>query len=85
MHWSLCGSYCKNWRKTMIYEQVDKLISYGITAGLIEENDRFYVRNRLLAILKLDSYDETGSICESIDELGQILSSIIDFAVEKGS
>ena len=68
----------------MIYQQINKMISYGINTGLIEENDKIYVRNRILALLKLDSYKETDSICENIDELGQILSSITDFAVEKG-
>ena len=68
----------------MIYQQINKMIYYGINTGLIEENDKIYVRNRLLALLKLDSYKETDSICENIDELGQILSSITDFAVEKG-
>ena len=68
----------------MIYQQINKMIYYGINTGLIEENDKINVRNRLLALLKLDSYKETDSICENIDELGQILSSITDFAVEKG-
>ena len=68
----------------MIYQQINKMIYYGINTGLIEENDKIYVRNRILALLKLDSYKETDSICENIDELGQILSSITDFAVEKG-
>ena len=67
-----------------IYKQIDRLISYGIMTGLTEDMDRTYVRNRLLALLKLVSYEETGSICESVDDLGQILTSITDFAVEKG-
>ena len=52
--------------------------------GLIEKSDKVYVRNRLLALLKLDSYEETVSFCEGVDELGGILNSITDFAVEKG-
>ncbi len=67
-----------------INEQIDKLISYGRMTGLIEDSDRIYVRNRILALLKLDSYEETRSLCKSIDELGQILDAITDFAVEKG-
>ena len=66
----------------MIYQQINKMIYYGINTGLIDENDKIYVRNRLLALLKLDSYKEADSICENIDELGQILCSITDFAVE---
>ena len=68
----------------MIYEQIDKLLSYGIITGLIKESDKIYVRNRILALLKLDSYEETGKKCNSIDELEEILSSITDFAVQNG-
>lgn len=67
-----------------INKEIDRLTSYGITTGLIEESDKVYVRNRLLAFLKLDSYEKTDSICESVDALGEILGSITDFAVEKG-
>lgn len=68
----------------MIYEAIDKLLSYGIITGLIEENDKVYVRNRILALLKLDSYEETGKKCNSIDELEEILNSITDYAVKNG-
>lgn len=68
----------------MINEQIDKLVSYGILTGLITENDSIYVRNRLLTKLGLDSYEETGAVCKSIDELDGILDAITDFAVSKG-
>ena len=68
----------------MIYEQIDRLLSYGIITGLIEESDNIYVRNRMLALLKLDSYKETGEKCDSIKELEEILDSITDYAVENG-
>lgn len=68
----------------MIYEAIDKLLSYGLITGLIEENDKIYARNRILALLKLDSYEETGKKCDGIDELEEILSSITDYAVENG-
>ena len=68
----------------MIYEQIDKLLSYGIMTGLIEESDKVYVCNRLLALLKLDCYYETGCVCHNAEELGEILSAITDYAVEKG-
>lgn len=68
----------------MIYENIDKLISYGVMTGLIEECDKMYVRNRLLTKLNLDSYEETGAECKSREELEHILNSITDFAVSKG-
>ena len=68
----------------MIYEEIDRLLSYGIITGLIEENDKIYAKNRILALLKLDSYEETGKKCDSINELAEILDSITDYAVQNG-
>ena len=68
----------------MIYEQIDRLLSYGIITRLIEESDEVYARNRILALLKLDSYEKTGKNCDSVDELEEILDSITDYAVENG-
>ena len=68
----------------MIYEQIDKLLSYAILTRLIEESDEIYARNRILALLKLDSYENTGKKCNNIAELEKILDSITDYAVENG-
>jgi len=68
----------------MIYEQIDKLLSYGIITRLIEENDEVYARNRILALMKLDSYEKTGKKCNSITELEEILESITDYAAQNG-
>ena len=66
----------------MIYKQIDKLVSYGLITGLIESEDTVYVRNRILSKLKLDSYEGTGEVCASVDELCEILDAITDYAVE---
>ena len=68
----------------MIYEQIDKLLSYGIITRLIEENDEVYARNRILALMKLDTYEKTGKKCNSITELEEILESITDYAAQNG-
>lgn len=68
----------------MINERIDKLISYGLTTRLIEENDIIYVRNKLLTRIGLDSYEATKEICETVNELYEILKEITDYAVEKG-
>ena len=68
----------------MIFEQIDKLISYGIMTGLIGETDKIYVRNRLLTKLGLDSYEETGAVCADITEIDSILDAITDYAAEQG-
>ena len=68
----------------MIYQNIDKLVSYGLLTGLIEETDKMYVRNRLLTKLKLDEYEETGAVCKDVSELDEILEGILDYAAEKG-
>ena len=68
----------------MIFEYVDKLVSYGILTNLIEEEDKIYVRNSLLTKLGLDSYEETGASCTSVDELDEILDKILEYAAQKG-
>ncbi len=68
----------------MIYEHIDKLLSYGIITRLIEESDEVYTRNRILALLKLDSYEKTGKKCNNINELEEILESITDYAAQNG-
>ena len=68
----------------MIFEYVDKLVSYGILTNLIEEEDKIYVRNSLLTKLGLDSYEETGAECKSIDELDGILDKLLEYAAQKG-
>ena len=68
----------------MIYEDIDRLVSYGIMTGLIADADRIYVRNRLLTKLGLDAYEGTGAECEAIEELDGILNNITDYAASKG-
>ncbi|MGN1115851.1 MAG: galactose-1-phosphate uridylyltransferase, partial [Candidatus Ornithomonoglobus sp.] len=68
----------------MIYKEIDRLVSYGILTGLIDESDSIYVRNRLLTKMGLDAYEETGAKCNTIEELDDILKNITDYAVSKG-
>ena len=68
----------------MINNNIDRLISYGLLTNLIEHSDVIYVRNKILTILGLDSYEETTEKCETIGELSEILKNITDYAVEVG-
>ncbi len=68
----------------MIFENIDKLVSYGIITGLIKEADRIYATNRLLTKLGIDSYEPTGAVCHDISELDEILDTIVDYAVSQG-
>ena len=67
----------------MIFTSIDKLVSYGIMTGLIKNEDKTYVTNRLLQKLGLDSYEPTGEVCHNESEFGDILGSIIDYAASK--
>ena len=66
-----------------INEQIEKLIAYGLQMGLIDDMDRYYVINKMLAILNLDSF-ENVNIDEkrSIDYL-EVLDNIIQYASDK--
>ncbi len=68
----------------MINEQIDKLVSYGILTGLIQEADKVYVRNRILTKLGMDAYEETNAVCNAVEELDDILEKITDYAAEQG-
>lgn len=66
-----------------VYDSINKLVSYGLSCGLIGESDKIFATNRILEILKLDEYvaPEIDSECESLE---QTLAKLLDFAVEKG-
>ena len=40
-------------------ELISELVGYGIEKGLVEEDDKIYVINRLLELFRLDSYTQT--------------------------
>jgi UDPglucose--hexose-1-phosphate uridylyltransferase len=68
-----------------IYEEIEKLIQYGIKQGLLHPEDAIYARNRILATLKLEEWksveiqaDEIGASCASI------LENILDWAYDNG-
>ena len=74
----------------MIYERIRELVVYGLTTGLIEEDDVDDTVNRLLESLRLDDYQ--GQVVNEIelqttnDELNleEILKDMTDFAFEQG-
>lgn len=68
----------------MIYNTIDRLIAYGIKKGLLQKEDISYTRNKLLYTLELSDYEGKGEIGECSEELSDILSDILKFAMEKG-
>ncbi len=67
----------------MIYRQIAELVEYGVQKGFYQQQDRVYVTNKLLDILRLDEYKAPESISEDFD-LEATLKEMLDFAVEKG-
>ena len=71
-----------------VFESIDSLVGYGLSTGLIEEDDIVYARNRILEVLKLDSYESKDAACSvpavKTEELEQILKSLLDYAAASG-
>ena len=67
----------------MIDNSIEKLVDYALRAGLIEEEDRVWAENSLLAALGLESFERPART-EGSEEFESILAELIAFAVEHG-
>ncbi len=69
----------------MIEAAVGNLLDYGVKQGLIADDDRAYVRNRIIEVLRIDEYDlaaETSHCGEApVDEL---LAPLLDYGAGRG-
>ena len=63
---------------------IDSLIAYGLEKHLLEQEDRVYVRNRLLKLFLEDDYTGHAEDEPLETELETILKGLLDLAVEKG-
>ena len=61
---------------------IDSLVSYAMNRGLAEPVDHQVLTNRLLDILRKDDYEPSDE--PQSEDLEEILSGILDYAVEKG-
>ena len=61
---------------------IDSLVSYAMNAGLAEPVDHMVLTNRLLDILRLDSYEPSQE--PQTEDLEEILAGLLDYACEKG-
>ena len=70
-----------------IQHEINRLASYGLKAGLIEKDDLIFVKNQLFLLLNLDGFDDDRELSDlppvEISDLEDILSKILDYAVEK--
>ena len=66
----------------MTEQAIADLLGYALRVGLIEDCDRVWAANRLLEALKLDNWEEPGTVQNR--PLEDILKDILDWAVENG-
>ncbi|TCN16404.1 UDPglucose--hexose-1-phosphate uridylyltransferase [Bacillus sp. BK006] len=67
-----------------IFEQIERLIQYGLYKKLITSWDVDVVRNKLLEVLQLDDCERLEIVEEVADTPTEILEKIVDWAAEKG-
>lgn len=72
----------------MIFDTIERLLSYGIANHLLEMSDVHYTRNKLFYTLELAGTEKEIANFplpqEEIGELSTILSEILSYAMEKG-
>lgn len=68
----------------MLYENIKKLVEYGIQTGLTPECERIYTTNLLLELFQEDSYEDV-EIDRSSIELETVLEGLLDEAVKEES
>lgn len=68
----------------MLYENIKKLVEYGIQTGLTPECERIYTTNLLLELFQEDSYEDVEIDSSSI-ELEAVLEGLLDEAVKEES
>ena len=78
----------------MIQENILKLTDYGLLTGLIQPEDKIYIRNRLLELFKLDALDDevleahekqpAMTITAAQEQLETLLNEMTDYAYEAG-
>lgn len=59
----------------MLFENIKKLVEYGIQTGLTPECERIYTTNLLLDIFGEDNYEDVETDTDNID-LEQVLKAI---------
>ena len=68
----------------MLSYYIEKLVRYGLSKGLIEEDEAFYSRNLLLDMMKESEFDENDREGEEDPSLVDILGYLCNEAVKRG-
>ena len=67
----------------MLFENIEKLVQYGIDTGLTPECERIYTRNLLLDLFQEDSWEDVSANGQEI-VLEDVLKELLDEAVKRG-
>lgn len=67
-----------------IYSEIQKLINYGIAEKLIYPEDEVYVRNKILASLDIQDWENVQGEVETPTSPNTVLEQILDWAYETG-
>ena len=67
-----------------IYTHIDQLVSYALGRGLIEEQDKTWAINELLAVLQLSDYKPSHVKVKKVKHAAEVLSPICDWAAARG-
>ncbi len=67
----------------MLYENIEKLIQYGLQTGLITKDDVSYSTNLLLDLFEQDDFEKPEVDTDHLD-LEEILKNLLDYAYENG-
>ena len=74
----------------MIQDKIRELVQYGLLTGLVSAEDEIYTINRLLELFRIEDYpygfgekiEQTEE--ESVKRLPDLLTEMMDYAVENG-
>lgn len=67
----------------MFYENVKKLVQYGVESGLLPEEERVYTTNLILDLFHEDDYEEPEAEYSNVD-LEEVLGALLDEAANRG-
>lgn len=67
----------------MFYDNVKKLVQYGVETGLVSGDERVYATNLILDLFHEEEYEEPAGDCENID-LEEVLAELLDEAAARG-
>ncbi len=69
----------------MFYRNIDKLVEYGVTTGILPECERVYARNLVLGLFHESDYVSTDDkVVVNVEDLEGILKELLDEAVARG-